>query len=127
MFNPPVCVHSFFIKLYYIKSYHYTYLFNITMLTKLFMLFFLMNAIFWGLFPHSVHCQFVSNTFGVKCPPHIVHLLIGILSFLIAMYLAQKEYIHSLLFDMKELMIGGMQIISNSYEQFTSNNNKYKL
>jgi len=43
------------------------------------------------------------------------------------MYLAQKEYIHSLLFDMKELMIGGMQIISNSYEQFTNNNNKYKL
>lgn len=36
------------------------------------------------------------------------------------MYLAQKEYIHSLLFDMKEMMIGGAQIISSSYEQFVN-------
>jgi hypothetical protein len=84
------------------------------------MLFFLLNAIFWGLFPHSVHCQVVENTVGVKCPPHIVHLLIGVFSFLLAMYLAQKEYIHSLLFDMKEMMIGGAQIISSSYEQFVN-------
>jgi hypothetical protein len=90
------------------------------MLTKIFMLFFLINAIFWSLFPHTVHCQVVENTFGMKCTPHIVHLSIGIISFLIAMYLAQKEYIHSLLFDVKEMMMGASQIISKSYEQFVS-------
>jgi hypothetical protein len=29
-----------------------------------------LNALFWGLFPHSSHCA-LAKTFGVvKCPPH---------------------------------------------------------
>jgi hypothetical protein len=69
-------------------------------LTKFFILFFLLNALFWGLFPHEAHCQFVENFLSAKCPPHGVHIIISIIAFLIAVYLAQKQYINSLLFNL---------------------------
>lgn len=59
--------------------------------------FLLINAIFWGLMSHSQHCNFVASL-GVKnCPPHSVHLLMGLVSYLAAMYLEQKEYLHTIL------------------------------
>lgn len=64
------------------------------MLKNLLILFLVVNAIFWGLFPHKSHCKLASN-FTSKCPPHYVHLLIGIISFIIAVYVAQKDYIDS--------------------------------
>lgn len=58
---------------------------------SLLILFFLANAVFWGLFPHSEHCKFAAM-FGMKdkCPPHWIHVyVIGLGSFLIALYLKQ--------------------------------------
>ena len=68
------------------------------MFVKLLVLFFILNALFWGLFPHEVHCQVVEGTFGTKCPSHMVHIIIGIVSFLAAVYLTQKQYMNSLFF-----------------------------
>ena len=50
----------------------------------------LLNAIFWGLFPHSVHCK-VAASFGVKqCPAHWIHVYVmGLLSFVLALYVQQ--------------------------------------
>ena len=47
--------------------------------------FLIVNALFWGLFPHETHCQVVnevSKLVNVKidCPEHKVHLLIGLIS-----------------------------------------------
>ena len=57
----------------------------------------LINAIFWGLFSHESHCN-VASLVGIKnCPPHYIHLLMGILFFISAMYIQQKEYIDYLL------------------------------
>lgn len=56
----------------------------------------LINAIFWGLFPHEKHCALV-NTFTTKCPPHYLHLLLGVLSFCAAVYLSHKSYIDSMM------------------------------
>ena len=58
--------------------------------------FLIVNALFWGLFPHDVHCQVVSEitkpfNLNVSCPEHKVHLLIGVLSYVGAVYLAQKD------------------------------------
>jgi hypothetical protein len=51
------------------------------------------NAIFWSLFPHSIHCK-VAAASGIKtCPPHWMHLTIGIVSFLLAIVSAQWGYI----------------------------------
>jgi len=59
--------------------------------------FLIVNAIFWGLFPHIVHCKFIAN-FGItECPPHWVHLLIGLIAYLSAVWLKQSTYIKSLL------------------------------
>ena len=62
-----------------------------------FILFFLVfNAIFWGLFPHSMHCQVVemiNNTFksAMKCPPHKVHILMGFIFYVVSVYYTQKD------------------------------------
>lgn len=71
------------------------------MFVKILVLFFLLNALFWGLFPHDVHCRVVEGLFGAKCPSHSIHIAIGLISFLLAVYLAQKQYVNSLLHNMK--------------------------
>ena len=55
--------------------------------------FLLLNAVFWGLFSHSVHCK-VAGSFGLKnCPPHWVHLTIGLAAFVGAVVSAQWGYL----------------------------------
>ncbi len=66
-------------------------------ITLLLVAFLTINAIFWGLFPHSTHCKFAA-LFGVKrCAPHWVHLLIGLVAFLAAVMLKNYTYIKSLM------------------------------
>lgn len=66
------------------------------MLRTFFILFFALNALFWGLFPHQAHCK-VASIFNVICPPHWVHLLTGIVSFFIAILIAQWGYVKYLM------------------------------
>ena len=61
--------------------------------------FFLVNALFWSLFPHSAHCSLLRDFnkmigTNIKCPTHSVHIFMGIIFFLITIYFAQKKYIH---------------------------------
>jgi hypothetical protein len=58
--------------------------------------FLIVNALFWGLFPHEVHCQLVSEVnkllkLNIECPEHKVHLLIGIICYVGAVYVTQKD------------------------------------
>uniref|UniRef100_A0A6C0C7I9 Uncharacterized protein n=1 Tax=viral metagenome TaxID=1070528 RepID=A0A6C0C7I9_9ZZZZ len=67
------------------------------MLKNLITLFFVLNAIFWGLATHSQHCN-LASVFGlVNCPPHYIHLLMGVVSFVIAVYVQQRDYVNSLI------------------------------
>lgn len=51
------------------------------------------NAIFWGLGSHKDHCS-VASYFGMKeCPPHIYHILLGVLFFFMSIVVAQSKYI----------------------------------
>lgn len=50
------------------------------------------NALFWGLMPHKVHCEFV-NMFTKSCPSHNIHLLMGVVSFLLAVLVAQWDHL----------------------------------
>jgi len=61
------------------------------------------NALFWSLMPHSMHCEFVSNFTNMKCPPHICHISFGVLSFILAIILAQKEYFDELVTGVKQV------------------------
>lgn len=92
------------------------------MFRQLLVIFFLLNAIFWGLFPHTTHCKVVSQLFGgsVKCPPHIIHLSFGVVSFLLAILFAQQEYVMSLLNDVKDIMIGAGSVVNYATEKFQS-------
>lgn len=66
-------------------------------LQAIIVLFFAVNALFWGLFSHAAHCK-LAGAFGVKqCPPHIVHLVIGLVSFIAAVAVAQWGYLSHLL------------------------------
>jgi len=51
---------------------------------------FAVNALFWGLFPHSTHCQ-VASVVTNTCLPHTVHISMGILSFFVAIGIAQNK------------------------------------
>ena len=67
------------------------------MLQNLITVFFVINALFWGLAGHGSHCALAAS-FGMKtCPPHYIHITMGVVSFLIAVYVSQRKYIHSLL------------------------------
>ena len=60
-------------------------------MNKLFLvIFFVINALFWGLGTHQQHCALVPMK---PCPPHWVHLLMGLLSFMAAVYVKQKPYL----------------------------------
>jgi hypothetical protein len=67
------------------------------MIKNIIVLFFVINGLFWGLANHSQHCNLASVFGMVKCPPHYIHLLMGLISFLIAVYIQQREYINTLL------------------------------
>ena len=46
--------------------------------------------VFWGLFPHSMHCKLASNLGVKKCAPHWMHVYVfGLLSFVLALYFKQ--------------------------------------
>ena len=55
----------------------------------------IINALFWSLMPHSIHCDVMAKVTTMKCPPHMFHLLFGLGSFLCAIILAQSEYLTS--------------------------------
>ena len=50
------------------------------------------NALFWGLMPHKVHCEFV-GMLNVACPSHTVHLVLSFVMFVLAVVVAQWDYI----------------------------------
>tara|TARA_Y100000768_G_C23989017_1_gene690876 strand:- start:6214 stop:6411 length:198 start_codon:yes stop_codon:yes gene_type:complete len=62
------------------------------MFRNLLVLFFLVNALFWGLASHRQHCK-VASMMGVKkCPPHWIHVYVmGLGSFLVTLYLVQGK------------------------------------
>jgi len=63
---------------------------------QLVVLFLVLNALFWGLGSHSQHCA-LAGWFGIRqCPPHWVHLTLGVVSFLLAVYLQQLPYFHTM-------------------------------
>ena len=54
------------------------------------------NALFWGLFPHETHCKVVSEIskvihMNIECPEHRVHLIMGIIFYVLSVYLVQKN------------------------------------
>jgi hypothetical protein len=58
--------------------------------------FLIINALFWGLFPHSAHCQLVDQfsklvNMKVECPEHKIHLLMGLVFYVASVYVAQKD------------------------------------
>ena len=58
--------------------------------------FFAVNALFWGLMPHKVHCEFVSMM-NIACPSHTVHLVMGFVMFILAVVFAQWDYLSRLM------------------------------
>jgi len=54
------------------------------------------NALFWGLFPHSEHCQMGAWLGIKKCPSHYVHLGLGFIFYILAVLTAQQTYIQHL-------------------------------
>ena len=62
------------------------------MLKTILIVFFAINAIFWSLFPHEIHCDVV-HIFIESCPSHNIHLIIGLISFIIAFVIAQYDYL----------------------------------
>ena len=67
---------------------------------KVFILVFLaLNAIFWGLFPHTEHCKVFTyfknvTKSSMKCPEHKYHVLMGFVFYILSVYYAQKDAFH---------------------------------
>jgi len=66
------------------------------MTSSIVVLLLVLNALFWGLASHSHHCN-LASVFGIKnCPPHYIHLLMGLVFYLTAVYIEQRAYVNSL-------------------------------
>lgn len=65
------------------------------MLKNILVAFFAVNALFWGLFPHSTHCQ-VASMITNTCLPHTVHVSIGVMSFFVAIAIAQNKMLNKM-------------------------------
>jgi hypothetical protein len=61
------------------------------MFTTIAVVFLVANACYWGLAGHGMHCSLLPD--GVACPPHYVHLLMGLGFFIAAIVVAQWDYI----------------------------------
>lgn len=51
--------------------------------------FLVLNAIFWGLYPHSAHCNVAAALGVTNCPSHWLHIATGVVFFLLAVVVAQ--------------------------------------
>tara|TARA_B100000925_G_scaffold291659_1_gene280619 strand:- start:35 stop:370 length:336 start_codon:yes stop_codon:yes gene_type:complete len=71
---------------------------------ELLIAFLILNALFWGLMPHSVHCDLVARFTSTPCPPHMVHLTMGVACFIVAVLIAQTDYLSGL-FDMAMMAV----------------------
>ena len=60
------------------------------MLKNIIVAFLAINAVFWGLFPHSAHCA-VASLVTKSCLPHSVHVTIGLVCFAIAVLVAHPK------------------------------------
>ena len=59
--------------------------------------FLLVNALFWGLANHSQHCALADAVgMGADCPPHYIHLMMGLAFFCATIYVQQKSYFDTL-------------------------------
>lgn len=67
------------------------------MYQKILLAFLVLNALFWGLASHSRHCKVASMISSGSCPPHWVHLTMGLIFYMLAVYVQQKKYIHTLI------------------------------
>jgi hypothetical protein len=59
--------------------------------TNVLVAFLLINAVFWGLGHHDLHCQALSKV-GVGCVDHKYHVVLGIICFVAAAYVQQRRY-----------------------------------
>ena len=58
-------------------------------------IFLVLNAIFWGLGAHTQHCH-VASMMGVKeCPSHGLHVGFGVVCFLVAVVISQRNFLFS--------------------------------
>ena len=65
-------------------------------MNKIILFLLVFNALFWGLFPHSMHCQvidMINNTIktSMKCPSHKIHILMGFIFYALSVYYTQKD------------------------------------
>jgi len=61
-------------------------------LKKLIISLFAINAVFWGLFPHTIHCGLIEKL-DMPCVSHNIHLVFGIVCYLVAFIVAQKDHL----------------------------------
>jgi hypothetical protein len=52
-----------------------------------------LNAIFWSLFTHEQHCKLASMFGLTHCPPHWLHISFGLVFFILAIVIQQRNYI----------------------------------
>ena len=58
--------------------------------------FLVVNALFWGLFPHNNHCKMGSWLGFENCPSHYTQLIIGVFFYILSILTAQQTYIQNL-------------------------------
>ncbi len=63
---------------------------------NLLILILMLNAIIWCFVPRETYCSVVTN-FLTECPSHGLYLVVGMVSFIVAVIIAQYDYFAKLL------------------------------
>ena len=56
----------------------------------------ILNALFWGLFPHSEHCKVFNylnkiTKLSMECPSHKIHIIMGFIFYTLSVYYTQHN------------------------------------
>jgi hypothetical protein len=54
---------------------------------------FLINALFWGLFDHQLHCK-VIQSMGIQCISHNYHLIMSVVFFVSTVLLIHRKHLN---------------------------------
>tara|TARA_Y100000389_G_scaffold128022_2_gene125381 strand:+ start:8092 stop:8301 length:210 start_codon:yes stop_codon:yes gene_type:complete len=55
----------------------------------------LLNGLFWSLACHETHCKFVKMLGVENCIPHYIHIIFGIVAYIIGVMIVQRKYLFS--------------------------------
>tara|TARA_B100000575_G_scaffold252443_1_gene220428 strand:+ start:4237 stop:4578 length:342 start_codon:yes stop_codon:yes gene_type:complete len=93
---------------------------------ELLIIFLIINAIFWGMFSHDTHTKFCTEILNRECPDHMTLICLSLLCFIVAIFIAQRDFFQRMFKVGKELVQSGGRVLKASRKLLQNTAGNYK-